>query len=265
MPTDHPMGLSELAAGVVDQTRRLSAVVRDADLATDIPTCPGWNLATLTRHVGGVHRWADRVVRDRASSPVFHDGVDDASGDTDVSPDELADWLDDGAVALAAALEDAGPDTPIWTIAPGGTAVFWARRSLHDTVLHRADAEFATGGRFTVAPAIAADGIDEWVASSTLVQAYASAQRYRDLIREGRAIRLRAVGDSPVKHWLIDLGADPMTWRHGDEAATVTISGSPTDLLLLLYRRDAHAAATIDGDAKLWWRFRYDAADWLRR
>jgi len=265
MPDTHQLGLSDLAVGIVDQTRRLSTLIRGSDLATDIPTCPGWNLVRLGRHVGGVQRWAQRAVRERATSPVFHDGVDGVSGDIDVSPGELADWLDSGAVELAAVLKKAGPDAAVWTIAPDGTPVFWARRALHDTVLHRADAAFATAGAFSIPAAIAVDGIDEWVASSTLPQAYESPRRYRDLVREGRAIGLRTTGDSPVRDWLIDLGSEPITWRHTEEQTTVTVTGSATDLLLLLYQRDDYATANIDGDVRLWWRFRYDAGDWLRR
>lgn len=38
-------------AALVRETASLRSRVRDADLALPVPTCPGWNLGHLLRHI----------------------------------------------------------------------------------------------------------------------------------------------------------------------------------------------------------------------
>ncbi|WP_405704179.1 maleylpyruvate isomerase N-terminal domain-containing protein [Streptomyces sp. NBC_00069] len=37
--------------------------------STPLPTCPGWTLGDLTRHVGSEHRWFSALLRRRIQQP----------------------------------------------------------------------------------------------------------------------------------------------------------------------------------------------------
>jgi uncharacterized protein (TIGR03083 family) len=60
----------EYADAVGREIAAFADLVRGADLAQPVPTCPGWTLADLVRHTGRVHRWATHIVRERATAYV---------------------------------------------------------------------------------------------------------------------------------------------------------------------------------------------------
>ena len=49
------------AAVLLAENDRLATLLTTADPATPVPTCPGWSLLQLLRHVGRGHRWAART------------------------------------------------------------------------------------------------------------------------------------------------------------------------------------------------------------
>lgn len=51
----------------------------------------------------------------------------------------------------------------MWAWGEDQHARFWARRMLFETLVHRVDAERAVGGESGIAPALAADGVDEFL------------------------------------------------------------------------------------------------------
>ena len=55
--------LDRYAAEIVAQTEQLTSSIKGADLAAPVPTCAGWSLGDLLRHLGGAHRWAEEIVR----------------------------------------------------------------------------------------------------------------------------------------------------------------------------------------------------------
>jgi uncharacterized protein (TIGR03083 family) len=223
---------------IVAQTDLLTAHVRDADMTGPVATCPGWNLGQLLRHVGGDHRWAEEVVRSRATTPVSDDLANDLAAYTQEDGAVLAPWLTEGATRLSTALRAAGPDTPVWTPAEDrSAALFWARRMTHETVVHRADAALATGTLFTLDEDLAVDAVEEWLEFSTVSEAYEPRPDAPDLLGPGRTLHFHA---TDAGAWLVDLTGDRPVWRpEADEAATATVRGSATDLLMLLYRRPA--------------------------
>jgi uncharacterized protein (TIGR03083 family) len=240
------LGFDRYHAEIVKQTDLLRAYLTGPDMAAPVPTCPGWNLGQLVRHLGGAQGWAETAVRTRATGPVPDDLVNDVPLRTGEDPATLSTWLADGAGRLADALHDAGPDTPVWTPGPGGTAMFWARRMTHETVVHRADAALAVGTEFEVAEDIALDALDEWLTYSTLPEAY---EGEPGLLGPGRTLRLQATDTSA--QWLVDLTGDaPVVHRTGGEAA-IRVRGTLTDLLLLLYRRPAPSVKVAGGTALL--------------
>ncbi|MGR3931494.1 maleylpyruvate isomerase family mycothiol-dependent enzyme [Streptomyces sp. BRA346] len=239
------LGFDRYHAEIVEQTDLLRAYLAGADPTAPVPSCPGWNLGQLVRHLGGAHGWAEMVVRTRSTEPVPDDPVNDVPRHTDEDPATLSTRLGDGAGHLADALRKAGPDRPVWTPGPGGTAMFWARRMTHETAVHRADAALAVGAAFHLDEDVARDALDEWLTYSTLPEAYEGEPA---LLGPGRTLRLQAT-DADAE-WLVDLTGDAPVLHPTGEQAAVEVSGPLTDLLLLLYGRPAPGVKVV-GDAAL--------------
>ena len=130
------LDFSRHCAEIVTQTSLLTAHLDGADVTVAVPTCPGWNVSQLARHVDGGHRWAREIVATRASEPPSDVALRDLSGATDDDADILRASLADAAGALAATLTDAGPDAQMWCPVDGGGSAFYARRFAYETAMH---------------------------------------------------------------------------------------------------------------------------------
>ncbi|MEU6409553.1 maleylpyruvate isomerase family mycothiol-dependent enzyme [Microbispora sp. NPDC046933] len=227
---------------------RMAAVVRGADGTTPVPTCPGWDLGELVAHTGAVHRWAAAMVRDAADRR-----YDRAAMDHGFPEDfaEAADWLEAGAVQLTDALKSRDPDTEMWGWAGDRHARFWSRRQLHETVVHRADAEIALGIAPRIDEDVAADGVEEFFD----VLPYARWRpRVAELRSDGEAISWRT---GTGLAWLVRLTPKGFTYERSEGPADVIV-GAPTagDLMLTLWNR--REPDTVRGDDELlrFWRER---------
>lgn len=214
---------------------RFAEVVRGADLATPVPTCGDWTLANLVEHTGIVERWAAEMVRRRS-----RERLDRRRLDVPVPgrADELPDWLAAGADEVVSVFRAADPATPMWAWGADKHARFWPRRMLHETAVHRADAELALGREPALAAEVAVDGVDE------LLDNLPHAEYFRPQVAE-----LRGSGESLHLHctdadgeWTIHLEPSGFRWDHGHLKATTAVRASAHDLLLLLYRRRDPAA-----------------------
>jgi uncharacterized protein (TIGR03083 family) len=243
---------------IVVQTHQLASFLErrnePADARAPLSSCPGWNVGQLLRHLGGVQRWAEEVVRTRAVGPVpdeYHGAlVDYADEDLRV----VVPWLVESAALLGHALREAGPDVAVWTPVPDGTAAFYARRFTHEALVHRADVSLALGATFSAEPAVVIDALDEWMELGALPLHLDRDPRVRELLGPGRTLRLHA-GDqgNGATDWIIDMTGDVIAWRRSGEPAAVTVEAPLTGLLLLVYRRltPAAAGARISGDESL--------------
>ncbi|HEX8343345.1 MAG TPA: maleylpyruvate isomerase family mycothiol-dependent enzyme [Actinoplanes sp.] len=236
-------------AEIIAQTALLTSVVRTVDLTTPVPSCPGWNVGQLVRHLGGGQRWAETAVRTRAASPPPDDHFRDLSRYTDEDPVALADWLADSAAGLADTLRAAGPDATMWTPVAGGSSSFYARRFTHETVIHRADATLAVGRDFDLDHDVAIDAVDEWMELGSLPEMFDFYPERRELLGPGRTLHFHAT-DTPAE-WVVDLTRDVLAWRRAHEKSAVAVRAPLTDLLLLIYRRRSVAGLEILGDVKL--------------
>ncbi|MEV7001543.1 maleylpyruvate isomerase family mycothiol-dependent enzyme [Streptomyces sp. NPDC093982] len=248
---------------IVSQTERLTAHVRGADMTSPVLSCPGWNLGQLLRHVGGDHRWAEEIVRTRATGPIPDDGVNDVTPYTHEHEDFLLPWLTEGAAQLSATLRAAGPDAQAWNPSDDRSApvAFWARRMTYETALHRADAALTVGAEYALDGDLAVDAVQEWLEFSTFPEAFEPGPDLPDLLGPDRGLHFDA---TDAGEWLVDLTGKHPVWRPGpgDATATATARGPVTDLLLYFYRRPTSAVET-EGDTALLDLWRTRAGFWL--
>lgn len=244
---------------IVEHTGLLAAALTDGALGQPVPSCPGWTVRHLVRHVGAGHRWAEEIVRTRAGEPI----PDTELRDLDAHPRDdaatIATWLRDGAAQLSATLRSAPPALDVWTPVPGMDGDFWPRRFAHETLVHRADAELALDRPFSADALVVADAIDEWFELGTLPLMLEIKPDQRELLGPGHTIELHSIDTD--ESWLLDLTGETMTWRPSAEpAAAVTWLGPLTELLLALYRRRPPRGdrLVVEGDDAL-----FDA--WLAR
>ncbi|MGN6612669.1 MAG: maleylpyruvate isomerase N-terminal domain-containing protein [Angustibacter sp.] len=238
-----------LEAFAVDADR-LSQLARSADPETAVPTCPGWTLLDLVRHVGDVYAHKVALLRlgrrpEQGEWPL---------GD-DLPFAAAVDRHDAVQRELAGLLAEVGPDTACWTWMEGageGTSAAWARRMAHEALVHRVDAEAAVGAPLhPAAPGLAADGVDEvltWMAGDpdvvaepqsasgapgTVLLDWGSGGRLVDLPDGGHAVRALSSAD------VADVD---------DRAADATLRGDALSLDLYLWGRLEALPAVMRGD-----------------
>ncbi|MFJ4868137.1 maleylpyruvate isomerase N-terminal domain-containing protein [Streptomyces sp. NPDC088757] len=230
-----PTGDPRAAAcdAVLEHTRRLAAVVRDAAPAIPVPGCPDWTLADLARHVGTVHRWAEHLVRTRSATRVL---AEDVPLDPPAGPAAYADWLVAGAERFAATARDADPGAPVWSPGADPHVRHYPRHVLFETLVHLADAELAVDGKTgPLDPATAADAVDHFLTDAPYIARIA--EPLSRLGRDGTVLRLTARDAGAV--WTLVLGGGGFTWTRGSGGVepTAAVEADAGELLLLLHRR----------------------------
>jgi uncharacterized protein (TIGR03083 family) len=241
----------DYAAVFLEGNRAFSELFRDADMSTPVPTCPGWTLNQLIRHVGRGDRWAAQIVRDRLDEYLDPRGVE--GGKPPPDPADAISWLQGGAQRLVDAVELAGVETPVWTFLGPRPANWWIRRRLHEATVHRADAALAVGREFTLGPDVAADGITEWL-ERVVIQA--GTEREPLPLDVGNTLHLHATdpGLGEAGEWTISVTEAGITWSHEHGKGSVALRGGATELLLAMTRRVSAADAGIEmfGDDAVW-------------
>jgi uncharacterized protein (TIGR03083 family) len=254
------MNHEEYCDRVEAEVTRMADVVTGADLTAPVTGCPDWDLAKLVRHTGIVHRWVAAIVATRATGRISQNELDVGL------PADLAgypEWLASGAAPLVTLLREAGPDTAVWAWGDDHRSGWWARRMLHETTVHRADAQRSLGVEPAIEPVAAADGVDEFLLVAPLGSRVS--KRLAEF-PDGQTIHLHATdsafanGDSApapecpeAGEWLISLTGGGYTWSHGHAKATVAVRGPAALLLQFVYGRvrpdDEYLA--VFGDAGL--------------
>jgi uncharacterized protein (TIGR03083 family) len=241
---------------IVTQAELLAAGIAGTDLTVAVPSCPGWDVGQLLRHLGGGQRWAAEMVRTQARKPLPDEHFRDLSAHTHEDAAVVAPWLVESAAMLATALRAAGPDSPVSTgPVPYGTAEFFARRFTHETAIHRADATLALGKPFELEQSVAIDGLDEWMELGSLPMHFDIHPWTLELLGPGRTLHFHAT-DTPHDadaEWVVDLTGDALAWRRAHEKAAVAVRGRVVDLLLLVYKRRPAESEAIEivGDDEL--------------
>lgn len=221
------------------------AAIPAKGLSARVRGCPGWDVERLIGHTGRVHRWAAAFIAQ---------GADDG-GDAGPRPPEGAavlPWYRESLDLLVAELDRHDPTDAADTFAGPADVAFWLRRQAHEISVHRWDAEdaIAPGDAMEVQPALAADGIDEWLTFFVP----------RFLFTKGTGVPAELVGSSLHIHCTdgLDEGIGEWLIRFGDRRVEVdrvhakgdaALRGPASDLLLAVWHRVPLAAVDVVGDA----------------
>jgi len=208
-----------------------------------VPTCPEWRVPDLLAHVGFVHRWSEYVVRHRAQSrpPTRDMGL--SRGPVD------PDWIALGLADLLATLRASDPEESVWAWGADQHVRFWARRQLHETLVHRVDLEGARGRDSVIDDEVAADAIDEFLANLTRAGDFSPG--VKNLVGTGETI---VVATDEGRQWAIrllpegfDVDTSTSPTIHGGDVAT--LRGSASEVLLVMYRRRTleESSCTVEG------------------
>ncbi|MFG2990393.1 maleylpyruvate isomerase family mycothiol-dependent enzyme [Streptomyces sp. NPDC048257] len=223
------------------------AVRRAFDLGEPVPTvpsCPGWTVTDLVRHLGGVHRFLAYVLRERLTAPPDPAGL--TLPEAPDGPDALTDWFAQGARELTELFRELGPDTTVWTWSAEQTTGFWLRMQLIELAVHRWDAESATGTPGRLDPAVAADAVTQ------TIEVMAPARRSWQQAPPGTGETYRFRRTDGPESWTVVFPGDQVLLEPGLTApADVEAAGTAGDLALFLWGRLPPTALRVEGDAGL--------------
>jgi len=250
------MDISEHIDALRQQGSLLADAAERSGLDAAIPPCPAWQVKDLLRHTGYIHRWAARHITE------CPDAVLDGPPEADIlrggaADPELLTWFRAGHAALVQALNAADPGLvcPTFMDAPSPLA-FWARRQAHETAIHRADADSASGIQTDYDPEFAADGIDE------LITGFGQRRKYRPSAEHPGDLRVRATDTGHA--WYVGAEDGRLRARREQDSdpdpagpAACTVAGPASGVYLFLWNRSraAQAGVTISGDTgflELW-------------
>ncbi|HVA53901.1 MAG TPA: maleylpyruvate isomerase family mycothiol-dependent enzyme [Acidimicrobiales bacterium] len=233
---------------LTDEVNRFALVLSATPSDTPVPSCPGWTTADLAEHLGTVHRWAEHLVRARATERIASDVMEFSRGPV------TAQWIREGGAQLCSTLRSSDPNVAMWAWGEDQHLKFWSRRQLHETLVHRMDLELAVGLAPHASAEIASDAIDEFLVN--LARAAYFSPRVTQLRGDGQLIRMSTIDSQ--RTWTVELGPDGFSMIERDETATVQFEGPAAELLLALYRRVPISKTSVDvvGDER--W-----AAFWL--
>jgi uncharacterized protein (TIGR03083 family) len=196
----------------------LAAACR-AEPDAPVPTCPGWDRATLARHVSIPLGWSTAQVE---AGPDEKRGFRDAPRPAE--GDDPADFLEAAAARAVAVMSstDLAVTYPTW--AGPQPAAWFVRRMAHEVAVHRFD---AAGGGFDAAFAI--DGVDE------LFDVFAPLVGADRFGGASSTLHLHATdGDG---EWLATLGPDAVTAERVHGKGDAALRGTASDLYLFAWNR----------------------------
>jgi uncharacterized protein (TIGR03083 family) len=196
-----------------------------------VPWSDRWSVATVARHVASTHHVVAQIVQDRPDADF---GLFASLAAPEKNAPEFSAWFASGTELLLEQLHAAPANDPCWNWyeAHAGRVEFWSRRMLHETVIHRWDAQMgATGSADLIDPDIATDGIDEFV------DIFVATARARDASPAAPSVMLQCT--DTAASWTVTLPEAGREVARGEHPSDVSVRGSASDLLLFLWGRAA--------------------------
>jgi len=230
--------------------RTTLAALRGADLTAAVDSCPAWSLYDLLSHLAMVHRMAMRMLATppTAEAPPASERPPEAD-----DGDAIWNFLDDGMARLLAEFETRDLTAPCRAFVGPVTIAWWLRRQLHETTVHRWDAQAACGQVGSIDPTVAADGVDEWL-DLQVGRGWPATDGVVGTIHLHATDLTAEEAESGDGEWFIELG-DTLAWRHGHQKGDVALRGSRSDLLLASWGRRPVSSLDTVGDVALFERF----------
>lgn len=224
----------------------LGDAAQEAGLDADVPSCPGWQVRDLVRHVSYVHNWAARHVREQSEDLIGQASEADILGGGPPD-DELLAAYREGHASLVRTLREADPGVKCAAFLPAPSPLaFWARRQAHETAIHRFDAQLATAAtaaqpssRDAFDPALADDGIDE------LLMGFVARRGYKP----GSAEHTLAIRPTDTAgRWHVLLSEGGRTAERADRPAGCVLEGPASALYAFLWNRCESGGIAVSGD-----------------
>ncbi len=229
---------------LIEREGRLLFDTCESSPAAPVRACPDWTNTDLAIHVTGVHRRVAHWCANRLAKP--ERWPDHAPAD----PAAPWAWCRAGLDRLMLALRDIGPDEAVWSWSDRKNGGFYHRRMLHETVVHRWDAQDASGTAAHIDADVACDGIDEICEVGLRFRGDGSPVDYPD----GSVLLERTDG---AERWRLRAMDGTLLVARGMDAgeqADAIVQGPAEELLLYLWGR---AAPTLpvqgDGDVADAW------------
>ena len=212
------------------------AAVAESGLSADVPSCPGWTVDDLVRHVAEVYE------HKIACTELGH--APDPWPPAWPADRDPIEWFRDAHGRLLGMFERSDATTPSATWwPPDQTVGFWARRMAQESVVHRVDAELAMDSSTPVDPDLAVDGIDEIL--RRMLEGDWSDEPDDEL--SGERVRV-ATGDSAL--W-VTLARDAVGVTDEGEGERASVGGAPSDVFLWLWGRAPDERIQRSGDQEL--------------
>jgi len=217
--------------------KRLIEVAR-SDLDAVVPTCAGWNLRDLAGHMGRVHAMVATYVAGRATGPLPVEQLPQPP-----TNDTAVDFAADALTQLTTALAGIDPDTEIWNWSPRPDAGFYFRRILHETSVHRWDAENAIGDTGPVEGEQGSDGVDEFF---EFVLPNAQKRKRRELPASSLHVH-RSDGNG---EWFVQADGDKVLMERAHIKGDAAVRGPGGALFLAMWNRLSldDASLSVMGD-----------------
>jgi len=234
------------------ESARFLDVLRDADPALPVPSCPEWRSADLLWHLGEVQWFWGTVVAERLQSVEALEGP--ARPGTYA---ELLSFFAEQSDRLQTALSSTDPSERVYMWADDKTVRYIGRRQAHEALIHRLDAELTVDEVTPLDADLATDGVDEvlrvmfggcppwgtFTPSSTHVHVVAS-----DTGTVVPVVLGRFTGTNPDSGTAYDEPEVSVTAADAAAQPQATVKGSAEDLDAWLWHRRDDARLTVEGD-----------------
>lgn len=228
----------DLPTALASIRREGDALFTAAEATADAPVraCPGWTNRDLAIHTTSVHRRVAHWCSNRVAKP--ERWPDHEPPDADAP----WDWCRAGLDLVLAALADIGPDEAVWSWTDRRTGGFYHRRMVHETLIHRWDAQDAAGTPAHLPADLAADGVDEVCDVGLRYRGDGSPVDYP----AGDVVLERTDGTERWRLRAVD--GTLLVARNGDAGtgADAVVRGTAEDLVLWVWGR--RSGATVSGD-----------------